>query len=328
MRAAEVLLPEWERGLWDESLSSISWTVNLPTNTMEKAQKLFMTFVDQWSTGCNARIQFHCESGRLKVELQADLGYWKAQGRNLNKASPCRARRRERRAAERDFAAAEEVAAAKAAAEEAAAAKATVELVAAKAPAQKATAKAAAMEVNAKTADEELAAKAAAEKAAANAAAEEAAVKTAAEEVSAKAAAEEVTAKAAAEKAAAKAAAEEVAPKSAAKEAASQADAECAASTAEMLVSDQATTSGKNSQYICWNFNREMTKNHQCDEVSKVTPPGPTQNCAASPSKTDPVSPCSPVSRLPSRQTEISAPYVIKGKIRMLDGSPICRPKR
>ena len=44
---------------------------------------------------------------------------------------------------------------------------------------------------------------------------------------------------------------------------------------------DLATTSGKSSQPQCWNCNCEMTQNHQCDEVSKVTPLGPTQKCAA-----------------------------------------------
>ena len=70
----------------DESLPAISPSECLPTSTMEKAQRLFLTFLDQWSTGCNAKIQFHSECGRLMVNLKADLGTWKA-GCGLNKAS-------------------------------------------------------------------------------------------------------------------------------------------------------------------------------------------------------------------------------------------------
>ena len=240
----------------------------LSTGSMEKAQKLFLTFLDQWSTGCNAKIQFHCESGHLTVDLNADLGPWKA-GCGLIRASPSRVRRRERRAAERDFAArraavnapdvkarAEEVLIRKFAVNVAtkAATKRAAENAATEAAAESAAAQAsesaAAEEVEAVRAAEEAAAKAAAENVAAKAAAEKAAAKAAAEKAAAKAAAEEAVAKVAAEKAgaekaAAKAAAESAATTAASKITISKVNEE--KSPLRVLESDlaQATTSGK-----------------------------------------------------------------------------------
>ena len=253
---------------------------------MEKAQKLFLTFVDQWRTGCNAKIQFHCESGRLMVDMQADLGHWKAQGCSLNKASPSRTRRRERRAAERDLAAAtEEVVAAKAAADETTV-KAAEEKTA-KAAAEKAATRAAAEEVTAKAAAEEAAAKAAAVEVSAKAAGKEAATRAAAEENTAKEAAAkaavEVSLKAAATEVVANAAGESAATTAAAvKVVATGAAAEEESRRRQMFESDQATTSGKNSQPLCWNCNCEMTPCHQCDKVSKVTPSVPTSSAQVS----------------------------------------------
>ena len=237
---------------------------------MEKAQKLFLSFVDQWSSGCNATIQFRCESGRLMVDMQADLGCWNAQGCTLNKASPSRARRRERRAAERNFnAAAAKEETAKAAAEKAAA-KATPEEVIAKAAAEEAAAKSFAEEAAAKAAAEEVFAKAVtvevSDKAAAvevssksaKAAAEEAAVRAATVQVSDKAVTVEVSAKPAAAEVTSKAVAKEVAARAAAERTATTAAAEKVGAKApaaeekspsrEICDSDQATTSDKISQ--------------------------------------------------------------------------------
>ena len=67
------------------------------------AQQWFETFLDQWKSGHNAELWMNCESGRLKVNMCADLGSWTAQsGGNGIAVSPCRLRRRERRAAMRE----------------------------------------------------------------------------------------------------------------------------------------------------------------------------------------------------------------------------------
>ena len=78
---------------------------------MAEARKLFETLLDQWKTGRSAELRLFCESGRLKVNMHADLGPWRAHSDGLSpnmscfgglqKASPSRQRRRVRRAAER-----------------------------------------------------------------------------------------------------------------------------------------------------------------------------------------------------------------------------------
>ena len=225
---------------------------------------MFLTFLDQWSTGCNAKIQFHSECGRLMVDLKADLGTWKADC-GLNKASPSRVRRRERRAAKRDFAARSPV--------EVWTSKSAVNVATKTAPesatsmraAENAAIKGATESATSMRAAENAAIKAAEEAAAnAKAAAEELVAKAASVEVSSKTATKEATAKAATVKMADKAITVEVFSKPAAKEAAAtesavttaaaeKVEAKAAAAEEEsplrkMYDSDQATTSGMNSQ--------------------------------------------------------------------------------
>ena len=81
---------------------------------MAEAKRLFETLLDQWKTGRSADLRLFCESGRLKVNMYADLGPWRAHSDvlslnvsclgGLQKASPSRQRRRERRAAQREAA--------------------------------------------------------------------------------------------------------------------------------------------------------------------------------------------------------------------------------
>ena len=160
------------------------------------AQQWFETFLDQWKSGHNAELWMNCESGRLKVNMCADLGSWTAQsGGNGIAVSPCRLRRRERRAAMREhqFVAdkvaevhAVEEAAEKAAFEKEAAEKAVFEREAAEKAAfeKEAAEKAAFEEADAKKAvlEKEAAEKAAFEKEAAEKAAGEKATTAAAAE--------------------------------------------------------------------------------------------------------------------------------------------------
>ena len=211
------------------------------------------------------------------VDLQADLGPWKA-GCGLNKASPSRIRRRERRAAERDFAA-------RSAAENAP------------------VVKGCAVEVLTRKSAENTAAKAVIESVAAKAAAGNAAAKSATESVAgsvdAEAAAVSTANKAAVESATTEFAAEKVA----------KADSE-EPPMRGMAESDKATTSSKNSQLLCWNSNREMNLTHQCADVAKVKP------SVVHSGKTETVPPCLPVSRSASntskKQSDISEPKSIK----------------
>ena len=175
------------------------------------AQQWVKTFMDQCRAGKLAELRFHCEGGHLKVTMCADLGPVLHKKVNLSgcgvveSGSPSRARRRERRAAER--AAAENAAAEKVAAEKAAAEKVAAERNAAK----KATAEKYAAE---KAAAEKCAAeKAAADKCAKEKASAEkcAAMKAAGQKCAAEKAAADKCAneKAAAQKGAARKASEE-----------------------------------------------------------------------------------------------------------------------
>ena len=166
------------------------------------------------------------------------MGPWRAPTSNLlpkagEVGSPSQLRRRLRRAAERSA-----VAAAKAAEE-----------AATRAAAEEAATKAAAGETAAKAAADEVTARAIAEQVAAKAESKEVAAKDAAEKVAAKAFSEEVIAKPVAEEAAAKAAAESVVITAAAEKVGAKGGAAYEESPSrEILESDQATTSGKNSQ--------------------------------------------------------------------------------
>ena len=200
------------------------------------AHQWVKTFIDQCRTGKLAELSFCFEKGHLKVTMSADLGPVVHNNVHLSgctgvqSGSPCRVRRRERRAAER--AAAENAAAVKVAAERNAAEKVAAEqCIAKKAGAEKHAAEKAAAEMHAaeKAAEKCATKKAAAEKCAAErAAAEKCAIKKAAAE---KCAAEEAaTVKCAAKQAAAE--------KCAMEKAAAE---KCAAKTAD--AAEEATTS-------------------------------------------------------------------------------------
>ena len=271
----------------------------MTTSAMQSAQGVFQTFIDQWKTGANAEVRFLCERGQLKVNLCADLGPWRPTGDELqhkvweyggsHKPSPSRIRRRARRAAEREksTATAEEETVALAAAEKVEAEKAAAE-------------------------------KAEAEKAAAEMAEAE---KVAAEKVEAeKAAAKKVLAEKAAEKAETKKDVAENA--TATKAVAENANAKKAGAESMTAVSaaDVASTSCWGTQQptlgkACWNCDGQLTPDQQCDG-----PHGHTSDVTSQfPATTE-----SPFAR---RKPSPSAPYVIKGKIRMLDGSPIVPPR-
>ena len=210
---------------------------------MAEAKKLFETLLDQWKTGRNAELRLFCESGRLKVNMYADLGPWRAQSDGLSpnmfcsgglqKASPSRQRRRERRAAER-------VATAESAVDESnVVAMATVGNIVAK-----------------KTAAEKpVAEKAVAESLIAN--------KTAVE--SAAAAEAEVECAKKAEKTMMCPAAGQVA--------------EFEKTSGKEVPDSVATTSCLHSNMQCWNCNMDMTPDHQCElpasEVVEHPPPFP-----------------------------------------------------
>ena len=295
------------------------------------AQQLLHTLLDQWRTGHDGELRISCQGGHLKVNLFADLGPWAKQPdvswpsgwgyRQASKSSPSQARRRERRAAERsaevtaEKAVAEELLAEKADAEELSAEKAAVEELSAR--------KAAAEEVAAK----EFAAKnLAAEKAAAKVlAAEKAAAEVLAAE---KAAAAEVlrAENASAENAAAEKAAAAAAAAKAAEEKASKLKA----------AEEKASTSCLGVSNSCLNCGGNMTPHHQCPELPASNhvptpslgrslpqvPPAPSQ-CEG---LTPPLEVLSPSAA--RQRPNPSAPYIIKGKVRNLDGSPLVRPKK
>ena len=101
----------------------------------EGALHWFWGFVSEWKSGNKAELKLFCEDGRLRVNMSADMGpfatppvnFWDPNG--LNKASPSRLRRNERRAAARTEA-------------EKAVARAEAEKAAGRVEAEKATAKA------------------------------------------------------------------------------------------------------------------------------------------------------------------------------------------
>ena len=113
---------------------------------MAGAHQLLHAFLDQCGIGSNAELRLFCEGGRLKASMFADLGPLMAEtmprGSNGGYVSPSRARRRERRAAEK--AAAEKCAAEKTAAEMCAAEKAAAEKCATEKAAEKCAATASA----------------------------------------------------------------------------------------------------------------------------------------------------------------------------------------
>ena len=267
------------------------------TGAMEAAQRVFQTFLDQWKTGCsNAELRFFCEEGCLRVNLCADLGPWSAPAfepwpkfwgnGSLYKASPSRMRRRLRRASERErIVAAEKAAAEKAAAEKAAAEKAAAE----KATAEKTAVKKAAAEKAA--ADEKVAAK--------RAAAEEADVQEAAE-------------RAATENAAVEKVAEETIVKVGAGNIVAKNESyDNVASTSSCGIQPSASSA------TCWNCDWEFTPKHQCDnfpELGASTALDISVDSAVSPG-------LSPAAA--RRRPDPSSPYIIKGKIKFLDGSSI-----
>ena len=84
----------------------------MTASEMEAAQRMFQTFLDQWRTGSNAKLEFFCEGGCLKLNMSADLGPWSGptfepwskvrDDGSLHKASPSRLKSRLRRASERE----------------------------------------------------------------------------------------------------------------------------------------------------------------------------------------------------------------------------------
>ena len=76
----------------------------------ESAHHWVQTFVNQCKTGTHAELRLFCEGGHLKVTTCADLGRLTAKTGNLSdfwgasEGNPSRARRRERRAAEKTVA--------------------------------------------------------------------------------------------------------------------------------------------------------------------------------------------------------------------------------
>ena len=278
---------------------------------MTAAQKLYETLLDQWKSGKTADLKLHCEHGRLKVTLNADLGPWVQPDcpwspvfghGGLHKVSPGRLRRRERRAAER--AAAEKAAANCAASLKAAAAEeadtqraATVEVDAKKAAAVEVYAKkSAAVKVDAKkVADVEIYAKNAA------------AVKIDAEKAdfvektdAVKAVDVVLVETGAAEKSPAEKVAVDKSPAP-----------ENAASTS--CLGSEKPADVKTS---CWNCDMEMSPEHHCNSN-----PGEGAAATAKP----PLK-----SKVLGHRPSPSAPVILKGKVRMLDGSPAFppRPKR
>ena len=272
---------------------------------MTAAKKLYETLLDQWKSGKNAELKLHCENGSLKVTLHADLGPWAQSdclwspvsgNGSLHKAnpSPGRLRRRERRAAER---AAAEMAAAEKATTDCAA---NLQTAAEEADAQRAVAvkddakKASAEKVDAKISD--LAGNSDAEKTEA----EEVAVTKAFRAAAAKADLEVVV--------------EKPAPEKVAGEKSATANGE-SASTSCLGIEQSANQA--NDQTSCWNCDAEMTAEHQCKsspgEGAAATANGPPWRTEVSGHRPSP-----------------SAPVILKGKVRMLDGSPAfpSRPKR
>ena len=260
---------------------------------IEGALQYFWAFASCCKSGNNAELRLIMEDGQLKVNMSASLGPMRPQSEDglwfgLRKANNSQMRRRERRAAGRAAAAGARKAA------EVAAEKAAAKVVVS-----------AAEEAGDVTAEQ-----------AASIVAEEATAKNAAAK---KATSEEVTTgktahveKADPEKAIA---AEKVRMVSIEKDEESASTStgnasSCCPTTSKVAVSVPVST--------CWNCEEEMTVTHQC-----VTSPS---SCLPPPPRTTPtlevLSPAA--ARL---RPDPSAPYIIKGKIRHLDGSPNVTPR-
>ena len=259
---------------------------------IEGALQYFWAFASCCKSGNNAELRLIMEDGQLKVNMSASLGPMRPQSEDglwfgLRKANNSQMRRRERRAAGRAAAAGARKAA------EVAAEKAAAKVVVS-----------AAEEAGDVTAEQ-----------AASIVAEEATAKNAAAK---KATSEEVTTGKTAhvEKADPEAiAAEKVRMVSIEKDEESASTStgnasSCCPTTSKVAVSVPVST--------CWNCEEEMTVTHQC-----VTSPS---SCLPPPPRTTPtlevLSPAA--ARL---RPDPSAPYIIKGKIRHLDGSPNVTPR-
>ena len=200
--------------------------------------------VDQWKAGGAAELRVSCESGHLRVSVSADFGpanlSWRADSADGGSASgsPCRQRRRERRAA------------ARAAAEKAGAKKIT-------ASERLGNEKVAIWEMDAEEVSTE------------KSAAEKCAKKDSAEKCEAKKAAEKcATQKAAALKCAAEKAATEKAAATvrASTEEAEKAAAECALTPVSADVASTSCLGGRPTPgETCWNCEVFLTPDHQCD---------------------------------------------------------------
>ena len=260
---------------------------------MAAAQKLYETLLDQWKSGKNAELKLCCENGSLKVTLHADLGPW-AQPDCL--WSPVSGNWSLHKASPSPGRLRRRE---RRAAERAAAEKATANCAAnLQTAAEEADAKnAAAEKVDAKRSD--LAGKDDAEKAEA-------------EEVAATQAFRAAAVKADLEVSVEKVVVEKPALEKVAGEKSAAANDEFASTSC--LGSEQAANQAKPS---CWNCDAEMTAEHQCnstpDEGSAATAVGP-------PLKT----------KVSGHRPSPSAPVILKGTVRMLDGSPAfpSRPKR
>ena len=257
---------------------------------MDGALQLFSTFVDQWKTGAKAEVNFFCEGGNLKVKWCADLGPWRASADDMMPkvwGVGSLHKAGPSRMRRRQRRAASRYAAG---GESFAAEKAAI-----KTPEDSvkgATESVADQEVAAKAVDVEVPA---AEKAAVQGLASQAATS------SAEGIWNTVQMTTTAETRAGKAAVVQT----------DTDNAESAVVMNGISASETGNCSPSKSEHLastscaatrCWNCDEEMSAAHQCDVPPLLPPPK-------------------------AKEKTFSAPYIIKGKIRMLDGSPAFPPR-
>ena len=260
------------------------------------ALQYFWAFANCCKSGSNAELRLIMEDGQLKVNMSAFLGPVRPQSKDglwlgLHKTNNSQSRRRERRAAGRAAAAAEEVGAGARKAAEVSAANAEASEAVIASAAEKAAAKGTVA--------------CAAEQVAAVVAEEASAKKDTTEEVTAVAVSEKAPDKMATAEKVRMAAIEGKESASTSTENASG----CCPTTSVVALPDST----------CWNCEDEMTRSHQCGDIAT------SSSCLPPPILTPSLEVLSPAAaRL---RPDPSAPYIIKGKIRHLDGSPIVKPR-
>ena len=252
------------------------------------AQQLLQSFLDQCSSGSNAELRLSCENGRLRATLSADLGFLKAEKKTEpaffwgGRVSPSRARRRERRAAERvlpHFSPTAEKAEDPKAAEEAAAEKILVAVRSAtpvKIAAEETASKAAMESIVAKADMGSAEVKANMECAAAEKAAETestaASVTSAVESATGKAAVVSAVAPKSAESGAEKTYCESIIEKTDAESSGLRVTQELFAESRTDIAGNAASTSCLGNQTNCRNCGENFTPGHQCDGFSEPPP--------------------------------------------------------